>query len=290
MNKLLIFGLLVITLAVPALAQMKGTTTVLDTGTGAGAKAVNDEGTNLCANITLTPKFPTDSSAAKAQCFWQQNGFEVLKQAQMVATNGSVAANPEVMSDFFYGWRIAFSMAVASEPDESEVTDSGQTADEAAALNLLQTNGGNMALSAQYPLYLRQKNDAANGSAGFLAATYVRLGAISDAFGDTGGADNLDWSTFSANAEWALTTQTKVMTLQNVFNLEVYTNVGLIAGTKTFRTSVGADADDHGVFGHAEIGANFKIGQSMLIGASWNHYTADGIDGGATVTIGLTGK
>jgi hypothetical protein len=265
----------------------------------ANAETASSPPPSQCDSKDLTGLFPTSKDSKAAECFWDQNGFQLLKNAQMVSSNGSVAAATEMMSDFFYGWRINFSSAVASQSDDDESEDGGTTtaADdpsddgspkEDAAVNLLQANGGNLALSAAYPLYTHAFGGDGNGSAGFVAVTYTRLAGTFDAFGNNGGSgESLDFKDMNANAEWAVTTQTKLLTMSELFDFELYTNTGLIAGTKTFRNAVGIEPKDAGAFLHAEIGANVKIGGKMLIGASWNYYSADGIDGGASLTVGF---
>lgn len=297
-------ALILIFIALPAAAQMKSTRTILDAPAtpATTTPATGDAPTDPCAAFKATvlkgKAFPTKGSAANAACFWDQPGFQMLSAAQLVSSGGSVAAATEVMSDFFYGWRIAFSTAIASEPEEDDVdTDpnDGKTpedlAEEEAATNLLQANGGNMALSFSLPVYAKKFGNADNGTGGFAAITFVRLAGTFDAFGgDAGGSatSTVDFEDLNANAEWALTTQTRLLTVANKFDIELYSNAAVIAGTKTFRADVGIDPKDSAAFLHGELGANVKIGTSMLIGASWHYYSADGIDDGARLTIGFS--
>ena len=251
-----------------------------------------------CDGMNLSGHFPVGRSSKAAECFWDQNGFQLLKNAQMVSSNGSVAAATEMMSDFFYGWRFNFSSAVASQGDDDEpddgtaatgtTTNDNGSSGEDAAVNLLQANGGNLALSAAYPLYAKAFGGNGDGTAGFVAITYGRLAGTFDAFGNDGGnGESLDFKDLNANAEWAVTTQTKLVTMSESFDFELYTNTGLLAGTKTFRNAVGIKPKNAGAFLHAEVGANVRIAGKMLIGASWNYYSADGLDGGATLTVGF---
>lgn len=299
------FAVVLMFAALPAAAQMKSTRTILDAPPATPTPATpgtSDPAPDPCATFNAAllqgKGLPTGSSSADAECFWDQDGFEMLSAAQMVSSGGSVAAATEVMSDFFYGWRISFSTAIASEPEEEE-TDTDPTdgktpedlAEEEAATNLLQANGGNMALAVAYPLYAKQFGTATNGMGGLAAITFVRLAGTFDAFGDAGGSagtSTVDFDDLNANAEWAVTTQTKLITAGSRFNIELYSKAAAIAGTKTFRAGVGIDPKDSSAFLHGELGANVKIGQSMLIGASWNYYSADGIDDGARVTIGFS--
>jgi hypothetical protein len=212
----------------------------------------------------------------------------------------------ETLSDFYRGWRVTFNVAVASQPAEEEAeTPPAATADgdppavdpakQQSAISLFQSNGGNVSLAGALPLYARSWGDAdfdgknnPNGSAGMAAYTYLRLGGTFDAFGDTGPAPaDLDWGELNANAEWAVTTNWNLVTVMDTFQFEAYTNTGVIAGTKMFRAALGIDPKDSGVFLHGEVGASFRLNNGLVVGASYNYYSADGIDGGATLTVGF---
>jgi len=291
------------------------TATITTTATATGSTTIATPAPDPCAQYTkdqIYKGFPTRGSSAKAKCFFQQNGFEILKNAQLVSNGGSVTAAMEPMSDFWGGWRISFNVAVASQPDDDDEGDDDgedpaatadgdeEPADERtkpeSALSLFQANGGNLSLAAAYPLYAGLWGPASlgqkvgpNGSTGFVAMTYIRLGGTFDAFGDTGPAPtDLEWSELNANAEWAVTTRTNLVTMDNLFDFEVNTNVGLVAGTRAFRTSLGVDPEDNaGVFVHGELGASFRLNNGLVIAAGYNYYSADGIDGGASFTVGF---
>lgn len=285
------------------------TTTTVQTDTATTTTTITPAGTTMtiadadpCKNVKIEDdlygKFlPTKGNTKNAECFFGQKGFEVLKNTQLVTSDGSVAAAMETMSDFYRGIRFSLNVAVASKPEEEEDEPTPESLEEEtppdpatkqSALSLFQANGGNLALAATLPLYANGWGSDENGTSGFAALTYLRLAGTFDAFGDTGGAStNLEWDKVNANAEWAVTTVSNLVTINKTFQFELYTNAGLIAGSKSFRTSLGT-TDNAGLLLHGEIGANFQLGSAMVIGVSYNYYSADEIEGGASLTVGFT--
>jgi hypothetical protein len=118
-----------------------------------------------------------------------------------------------------------------------------------------------------------------------VAVAYGRVGGVFDALGSgTGASESLDWNELNANAELAVSGETTLRTENGTFNFELYTTAGVIAGTKLFRTALGADQS---AFLHGEIGVSLKLGTMATVGVSWNWFSADGIPAGASVFVGM---
>lgn len=293
------FAIGVLLFAIPVFAQMRSAKTIFDVPQAqdqlenqpmntqapvapTAAMSADDHQTVSagCSGATIKIGWlPVGHSSAAAQCFWAQDGTEVLKQAEILNSGGSTAVATEMLSDFVGGIRIAFTTSVATGSSDSDDTTTSAEEHE-TNVALLRANGGNVALSAAYPIFV---NPYAAGE--FAAVTYGRIGGVFDALQNTGmSSGSVAWSDLNANAELALTTETTLRTDAGTFNFELYTNAAVIAGTPKFRTAIGADAS---ALFHGEIGANVKIGSMATVGVSWNWFSDEGTPNGATVIVGI---
>lgn len=229
--------------------------------------------------------------AERTLCFWNQEGQEYVKYGRFVSSSNAVSATTEILSDAFGPVRIALSTAVATTTDDDDDSDGEDkaedetTSEQDEALNLLAANGGNLALTASYPLYYQPFSKGKGGS--FLWNSYLRVATNVSALGSTTESTQ-DWEDVSGNVELAFTEmQLDLLSLQENFNLLGYLKTSAIFATDKFAESLHADASKS--FLHAQIGAGMRIGEILMVHATYNWYSDGDIPGdGGTVTFTMT--
>lgn len=230
----------------------------------------------------LTNYHPIDPK--KTLCFWNQEDQAYLKYGRFVNTAKTISAATEVVSDAFGPVRVALSTAVAATTNNDQTVEDEDepTPEQDRLLNLLAANGGNVALTASFPLYFKPV-----GGGSFLWNSYLRVAANASAFGgDT--ETTLKWGDVNGNAELAFTEmQLDLLSYQKNFNILGYLKTSAILGTDKFAETLHADASTS--FLHGQAGAGVRIGQLLMIYLTYNWYSDDDIPGqGGSVTFALT--
>jgi hypothetical protein len=243
-----------------------------------GEDEEGEEGEELDCEELPSGFLPIGRDNDSAKCFWNQGGQQWLKNAQFVSSEDAAAVANEMLSDFAYGIRFGFSTAITTGDADTESEEEDAAA---RTLNLLRANGGNVAFNASYPIYAREY-DAGD----FLAISYGRLAGNFSAFGEpeATSSSTLDWKDLNGNTEVSLLTRASLFTVNDTFRFYLFSNTGVIAGTKLFREALGADTS---AFLHGEFGASLRISETLTVGASYNWYSADGLPTGATFTLGV---
>lgn len=291
----LAFLALLAAISSPALAQIglrtaKPTTPLAGETMEMTVMAAADSQT--CDDDIHTGWFPIRKADGKqTRCFWNQDQEEeeYLKYGRFVSTSKTISATTEIMSDAFGAVRVALSTAVATptEDDEDEEGEDGEdenepTSEQDETLNLLSANGGNLALTASYPIYFRP---VLGGN--FLWNSYLRFATNVQALGSNT-ETTMDWEDVSGNVELAFTEmQLDLLSYEKSFNLLGYLKASAIFGSDKFAETLHADASRN--FFHGQIGAGMRIGGILSIYATYNWYSDDDIPGeGGSVTFAMT--
>jgi hypothetical protein len=246
---------------------------------------VMGETTDTCS--VTAGRFPTGSDPELALCFWNQKDQEYLKYGQLVSSSKNMSLATEVVADAFGGVRIALSTAVAAstDSDSSSTDDDEPTTAQDRVLNLLTSNGGNLALTGSYPIYYRP---LLKDSGSFVWNSYVRAAANMQAFGgetqstqkfsDVTG--NLELAAFDMHAD--------LLGFDKKINLLGYFKASGIVGTKKFAQSLSDDASN--AFVHGQLGAGVRVGEVLMIYVGYNWFSDANVPGrGATLSV-VVGK
>jgi hypothetical protein len=275
-------GLLIL-MAVSASAQMIGNRTVASAPTSEQSATL---GTLSAAGGTASHWFPTKSSSVLAKEYWDQaqdNSIQALKAAQFVSSKGGVAAATEAVSDFAAGGRVALSTAVASPTDSAKATAAGDTTDPSRATNLFLANGGNLALTYEYPVFL-----VTNSAAAFRAHAYWRTATNITGFGEhpaTNASNSNDVSKTNAMTELGGFAIGHFRTASDKFEFESLIKTSFVTGTKPFQTSLEAS---HRSFAHFEVGGGIRIVNVVTLAVTWNRYTSKALPNqGAVLTVAI---
>lgn len=298
-------SLIVLLAAQAAFAQVgvqTGQITVIEGPEGAAptvrvAAEPTQEGSNDCATAQpITPgALPLrGKNSLTGLCFWNQRGQEYLKYARFVSSSKTFSASTELVTDVFGTKRlgpirVSFSGAVAApttgEDDDTTTTaaaagDDEPTTDEDKTLNLFKTNGGNLALTASYPLYY---TPIGNGQ--FLWNSYLRVAGNIDAMGGDTNEVTTEEDDINGNVEIAFSElQLDLLSFQEKFNLLGYVKASGVVGSKKFTEALGDDINRS--FIHGQIGAGIRISTKMTIYFNYNWYSDDDIPGnGGAFTI-----
>jgi hypothetical protein len=287
----LVFLALAVTLPSPALAQIGLRTANLKPDSNNDVKLTLTRSNVSASTCNVKDRwFPTVSDESNpltkddTLCFWDQKDQQTLKNGQFVNSGKSLSAATEIISDAFGPVRVALSTAVAATTDEDQAIDDEDepTPEQDRALNLLATNGGNLAFTASFPFYARPI-----GGGQFVWNSYLRIATnVSALGGDT--ETTLEWGDVNGNVELAFT-ELKLDLLSNErrFNLLGYLKAGAIAGTQKFAESLHAEASR--TFFHGQAGAGLRVGQLLTMYLAYNWYSDSDIPGrGATLTFALT--
>ena len=225
-------------------------------------------------------------TSADALCFWNMEDQDYLKYARFISSEKSMSASTEMVTDVFGTVRLAFAVAVAATTDDdsttttsADSTDDDATADEDATLNLFSTNGGNLSLTASYPLYYKPI-----GNGQFLWNSYARLAGNVDAMGGDTEVTVAD-DDVNANLEVAFSEmQVDLLSYQEKFNLLGYAKASGVLGTKKFAAALGDDVGRS--FLHGQIGAGLRVTGKLTVYVGYNWYSDDAIPGnGGTITL-----
>jgi hypothetical protein len=227
-------------------------------------------------------------TSADALCFWNMEDQDYLKYARFISSAKSMTASTEMVTDVFGTVRLAFAVAVAATTDDDSTTTSADstdddeaTADQDQTLNLFSTNGGNLSLTASYPLYYKPI-----GNGQFLWNSYARLAGNVDAMGgDTEVTVAVGDDDVNANLEVAFSEmQVDLLSYQDKFNLLGYAKASGVLGTKKFAAALGDDVGRS--FLHGQIGAGLRVTGKLTVYVSYNWYSDDAIPGnGGTITL-----
>lgn len=294
------FLVLLLAISSPALAQIGLRTGKFTPTTDPDTKKVERTMKVMAATVTDTDQtcvvdkwwFPIrQGDGEQTRCFWNQDrkNEEYLKYGRFVNTSKTVSATTEIMSDAFGVVRLSLSTAVATPTEDEEDDDEGDgededepTSEQDEALNLLTANGGNLALTASYPIYFRP---VLGGN--FLWNSYLRVATNVSAFGGNT-ETTMNWEDVSGNAELAFAEmQLDLLSYEKRFNLLGYLKTSAIFGTDEFAETLHADASRN--FFHGQIGAGMRIGGVLSIYATYNWYSDDDIPGeGGSVTFAMT--
>ncbi len=198
-----------------------------------------------------------------AKCFWNSTNTDFLTANDFVTTPGTVSNTAEIVADLSGPVRLAASTAVVG------TTSSTAQANDSAErnLNLLRANGGNLALSGVYPLYI-----AGPDKLRFGGDVLTRAAANVSALGGTNDANvsSIDFDKLNANTEISLETRTRLLSDNKVFAFFAYTRTGGIIATKVFRQTIGSA---HSVFAIGEAGLSARVGQYFTVGMTWAWYS-----------------
>ncbi len=267
-------------------------------GVQTGKPASTSTTTNAALNVTSTTTDTTEcditpgrlplkgKTSADALCFWNMEDQDYLKYARFISTEKSMSASTEMVTDVFGTVRLAFAVAVAATTDDDSTTtaadttaDDDATADQDQTLNLLSTNGGNLSLTASYPLYYKPI-----GNGQFLWNSYARLAGNVDAMGGDTEVTVAD-DDVNANLEVAFSEmQVDLLSYQSKFNLIGYAKASGIVGTKKFAAALGDDVGRS--FLNAQVGAGLRVTGKLTVYFSYNWYSDDAIPGnGGTITL-----
>lgn len=222
-------------------------------------------------------------TSADALCFWNMEDQDYLKYARFISSEKSMSASTEMVTDVFGTVRLAFAVAVAATTDDDSTTttttDDEATADEDQTLNLFTTNGGNLSLTASYPLYYKPI-----GNGQFLWNSYARLAGNVDAMGGDTEVTVAD-DDVNANLEVAFSEmQVDLLSYQEKFNLLGYAKASGVLGTKKFAAALGDDVGRS--FLHGQVGAGLRVTGKLTVYVSYNWYSDDAIPGsGGTITL-----
>jgi hypothetical protein len=249
--------------------------------------------------VDLPRRFPTRSNPRKAQCLFFQGGPESLKSTEFLGSSSAVTATTEVLTDVYYGIRLGFSTAVTA-PAETGEGDGTGTGDTAAAenaaeqnLNLLAANGGNLALTANYPIYFRGFEHPVDKDrkTGYLLSNFFgRIGGTVGKFepaGGSGAATTYSWGDVNGAAEVGAETRAAFSSESDTFGLIAYMKGSLIAGTEDFSNAIGSK--DRNAIVHLRAAVGARLGGLFTIGLGWTWYSDNDIPaGGASVTFGFS--
>ena len=265
------------------------------------AQPVSTTSTTASLNVSATSADTTEcditpgwlplqgKGSPDALCFWNQGGQEYLKYARFISTSKTMSASTEMITDVFGTVRVTFAVAVAATTDEDSDTtatadddDSDEpTADEDATLNLLKTNGGNLSLTASYPLYYKP----IGGKGRFLWNTYARFAGNVDAMGGDSDEVTVADDDLNGNLEIAFSElQADLLSYEEKFNLIGYLKGSGVVGTKKFAAALGDDVGRS--FLHGEVGAGLRVAGKLTVYFSYNWYSDDNIPGnGGAITL-----
>ncbi|HEY0157931.1 MAG TPA: hypothetical protein VGF28_11650 [Thermoanaerobaculia bacterium] len=224
-----------------------------------------------------------DKNSADTLCFWDQLGQDYLKYVRFNASEKSMAMQSDMVTDAFRNIRVTFGAAIAATTDDSTTTTDADepTAEQDKILNLLKTNGGNLALAASYPIYYKPI-----GEGSYLWNSYLRLAGNLDAMGGDVEESVTDTDDFNGNLEVSFTEmQLDLLSFNKDFNLLGYFNASAIVGTNKFSDALGANVSS--TFVKGTVGAGMRIANRMTIYFTYNKFSDDDIpgDGGAITLV-----
>lgn len=194
--------------------------------------------------------FPTDWSSDRAECFWFQDGFATLHNARLLWSGDQGSAAVEVLSDFLWGLRFAYTQVVTSTIGEDD--QAGQDAAVAERnFHQLLTGGGNVTFTFSYPIYARSWasgsyvlwNSYARG------ATNVPIMGESERFGASSDLDDLN-----ANFEGAVEVNGLLPTKRRKFEFVIYLRGATVKGTTRFNSFLGRPDNSWFLYGQAGVG------------------------------------
>ncbi len=219
-------------------------------------------------------RFPTvGAGPAGTRCFWGQEKQEqeFLKYGGFVNSSKTVSATTEIMSDAFGPVRVALSTAIAANTDDDVSDDADEpTPEEDRLLNLFAANGGNLALTASFPLYFKPM-----GEGGFLWNTYLRTAVNMSALGESA-ETTTKWEDLTGNVELAFTElKVDMLSQEKRFNLMGYVKTSGVVATRNFADALGADVSS--TFLHGQAGVGMRMGQVLSIYLAYNWYSDDDI-------------
>lgn len=210
---------------------------------------------------------PASQSAEHARCYWAQGGREFVKATNLSGSGGTVANTTEIVSDLQGPTRLAFSTAVVGTTDDGDDDDAEQNAAE-RSLNLLRTNGGNLAFSGVYPVFVDRW-----GPTTFVAHGFGRAGANMQALGGATTTTSVDWKDLNGSAEISMEVRALMNSDAETFRFVAFARPGIVAGTKSFNEALG-NRKRTALFG-GEVGLIARIGNLFSVGLSWTRYTED---------------
>ncbi len=247
--------------------------------------------------IELKRWFPTRENPKHAKCLFFEGGPEVLKSADFLGSAHGITATTELFGDVFYGVRLGFSTAVTA-PAETHGNEEGDgtVAEQTAAeqnLDLLAANGGNLALTTNYPIYFRgfPHPVEADRKTGYVLTNFVgrAAGTVGEFEPVTGGgtATTYNLGDVSASTEAGVEGRVAASSEENVFGLLAYSKISLVAGTEAFSKAIGSKANNPFLHVRAAVGA--RLGGAFTLGVGWAWYSDDDIPGGGvTLILGLS--
>lgn len=249
-----------------------------------------DENEDPGACVMPIGRFPTQQKGEdgnyRTLCFWNQKGQEYLKYGRFISSSKTAGVAMEVLSDALGPLRLVLSTAIAANTDTEEPEPGSDedepTPSEDKALNLLTTNGGNLAITAALPLYFKPLS---NGSV--LWNSYARLGGNVQAFGEEN-ESSVNFNDANASLELAFSEfQIDLLTQQKNFNLLGYAKTSAIVGTEQFAKSIG---DARRAFLHGQVGAGLRISDLLNVYLTYNWYSDDKVPGGGGAITFAMGK
>ena len=233
---------------------------------------------------------PTRWAAYRTACFWAQPDAESLKTATVAgnSTNGTAAV--EVVSDLFWGVRVAVLTAVSGAKSDTTMSEDDVVR---RRLQELSTSGGNLSFMASYPWYLHDSAVASpkmpESSVQELFSSYVRVGTVVPALGEsteTGASRTLDFKDLNAHLELAIgQADVRIGGATGGLNFVSFAKVCLVDGTKLFRSAVGHNSRNP--FGYVQAGMGARVSSVFYLLASWTKYSGGLKSPGATLTLGF---